>query len=86
MQLPFNCYHCNKRFLLKPSLKEHEIIHRGERLIKTMKHPLFMKPLKKYPIMDLEEKMEKVAPFIELPFLMRSLQNTKSKLRRAKGR
>ena len=45
-----------------------------------------MKPLKKYPIMDLEEKMEKVAPFIELPFLMRSLQNTKSKLRRAKGR
>ena len=36
---PFECYYCGQRFTRKIILKQHQDIHKDERLVKTMKHP-----------------------------------------------
>ena len=85
MILPFHCYHCDKRFKLKPILKKHEVIHQNERLIKVMKHPFFVKSKlsKKNEGLDLE----KIVPSMCLPFMTRNLiKSSKDKLGRPKGK
>ena len=82
MILPFHCYHCDKRFKLKPILKQHEVIHQNERLIKVMKHPFFVKSKSFRKNLDLE----KVVPSMCLPFMTRNLlKSSKDKLGRPKG-
>ena len=83
MILPFHCYHCDKRFKLKPILKQHEVIHQNERLIKVMKHPFFVKSKSFRKNLDLE----KVVPSMCLPFMTRNLhKSSKDKLGRPKGK
>ena len=83
MILPFHCYHCDKRFKLKPILKQHEVTHQNERLIKVMKHPFFVKSKPFRKNLDLE----KVVPSMRLPFMTRNLlKSSKDKLERPKGK
>ena len=83
--LPFYCYHCERRFKSKPILKDHEEIHRDEKLIKIMKHPFVMKPsqFKKNEWIE----MDKIVPSMYLPFMPRNLpKSLKDKLDRPKGK
>ena len=83
--LPFYCYHCERRFKSKPILKDHEEIHRDERLIKIMTHPFVMKPsqFKKNEWIE----MDKIVPSMYLPFMLRNLpKSLKDKLDRPKGK
>ena len=75
---PFECYHCGQRFTLKTSLKQHEDIHKDERLIKTMKHPFSI---------DLDSDEETGHHFKFSRFLSRNLpKSLKDKLDRPKGK
>jgi uncharacterized Zn-finger protein len=85
MILPFHCYHCDKRFKLKPNLKRHEVIHQNERLIKVMKHPFFVKSKSSKKNVGLD--LEKIVPSMCLPFMTRNLpKSSKDKLDRPKGK
>jgi len=83
MILPFHCYHCDKRFKLKPILKRHEVIHQNERLVKVMKHPFFIKSKLFKKNLD----VEKFVPSMCLPFMTRNLlKSSKDQLGRPKGK
>jgi len=78
---PYVCYHCEKRFIQKTSLKKHEFVHKNEKLVKIMKHPFILKD--KW-IMDTDEKIQKMIK--HMPFLRRNiLRSLKEQVNVTKG-
>ena len=85
---PYFCYHCEKRFAQKTHLKKHELVHRGEKLVKVMKHPFFVKGDEgKEEEIKIDDKIVQIMAKESMPFIPRNLpKSLKDQLDLPKGK